>query len=102
MVRQCPFCWDLRTRKVARVPLDGTGRVRVLLECPDCEKWYWEDSAEEVLDLPGLCANRNRDLDRCPESGVETGRLERFWSPKTKVREFNHICSECSRKRFFL
>jgi hypothetical protein len=102
MVRQCPFCWDLNTQKVAKVPLDGTGRTRVLLECPDCEKWYWEDSAEEVGDLSGLCRNLNRELARCPEVGFQPGESGRFWSPKTKVREFNHICSECSRKRFSL
>ncbi len=102
MAKQCPFCWDTHITKVARVPLNGTGRARVLLECGDCEKWYWEDSAEEVRKLAGLCLNRVGEPARCRDVVIHPAGLSRFWSPKTKVREFNHICSECERKQFFL
>ena len=102
MPRQCPFCWDQHIMKVAKVSLNGTGRTRVLLECGDCEKWYWEDSGEEVRELAGLCLNRIGWPVRCEEVVVHPTRESRFASPATKIREFNHICSECSQKRFYL
>jgi len=102
MARQCPYCWDQNVTQMAEVPLNGTGRTRVLLECSDCEKWYWEDSAEEVRELAGLCLNLVREPSRCGKVTVRPRKAGRFWSPESKIREFNHICSECSRKRFFL
>lgn len=102
MTRQCPFCWDQNITKVAEVPMNGTGRSRVILACGDCERWYWEDSAAEVRQLAELCLNLVRRPARCREVVVRPQKARRFWSPRSKIREFNHICSDCSQKSFFL
>jgi hypothetical protein len=102
MARQCPYCWDENITKVAEVPLNGTGRTRTLLECGDCERWYWEDSAEEVRQLAVLCLNLVRQPARCEDIVVRPRKARPFWSPRSKIREYNHICSACSQKLFFL
>ncbi len=102
MDKQCPFCWDQNIRKLAQVVLNGAGQTRSLMECLDCEKWYWEDSGEEIFELAELCQTLVMEPEKCDEVIISPIRSDYFSSPKTKLKEFNHICSECANKRFVL
>ena len=98
----CPFCWGKNINKVAEVPLNGSRKTRNLYECQECEKWYWEDSGEEVFELADFCLTLLREPEKCDDVVVHPIRSGYFRSPKTKIKEFNHLCSECSHKRFVL
>jgi hypothetical protein len=102
MDERCPFCWGRNIREVARVVLDSTDQTKMLHECLACEKWYWKDSGEEVFELAELCCVLKEDPARCAEIILNPIRAGYFRSPKTKIKEFNHICSGCSNKRFEL
>jgi len=99
---RCPFCWDKNTKKIAEVAMNSTGRTRILMECPDCEKWYWEDNGEEVHELAELCFTLTLEPEVCEEIILHPIRAGYFSSPRTKIIEFNHICAGCRNKRFVL
>jgi hypothetical protein len=102
MEKKCPFCWGQKIRKVVEVALNGTGQTRNLLECMECEKWFWDDSGEEIFELAELCQTMMAEPTKCTDVIIHPIRAGYFRSPKTKIKEFNHICSECSYKRFSL
>lgn len=102
MDKRCPFCWSQGIRKIADIAVNGTGQTRVLVECPDCERWYLEDSGEEVHELAELCLTLKSDPGKCTEVILQPIKAGYFQSPRTKIKEFNHICSECPHKRFML
>jgi hypothetical protein len=100
MDNRCPFCWGKNTRNIAKVVTNGNGQIRNLLECLECEKWFWQDSGEEIFELAELCLTLQKDPMKCTDVIIHPIRAGYFNSPRTKIKEFNHICSECSFKRF--
>lgn len=102
MDKRCPFCWDQNVRKIAEVVSNGSSQTRILKECLNCEKWYWEDNGEEVHELAELCQTLKMDPANCENVIIHPIRAGYFNSPRTKIKEFNHICSECSHKCFVL
>ena len=98
---RCPFCWD---RNVSRVgpPLrsHGTEAGRQLMECRDCEKWYWEDTAREVPRLFEICATAVVDPGRCCNEIREVVSSGGVRWPRRRAAEFNWLCSECPQSRF--
>lgn len=102
MVNRCPFCWGQNTKNIAKVASNGNGQTRNLLECLECEKWFWEDSGEEIFELAELCLTLIQKPMECTDVIIHPIRAGYFRNPRTKIKEFNHICSECSHKRFAL
>jgi hypothetical protein len=102
MDNECPFCWGKNTREIAKVISNGKGQTKNLLECLECEKWFWKDSRDEVFELAELCQTMMRQPIKCTDVIIHPIRVGYFRSPKTKIKEFNHICSECPHKRFVL
>ncbi len=101
MEARCPFCWDRNVNPVgaaARRP--GNGHARRLMECRDCEKWYWEGTGREVPRLFEVCATAVVDPARCCgeiRDVVNSGGVE--W-PRRRAAEFNWLCGECPNARF--
>lgn len=99
MKRQCPFCWGagLRTH---RPSAGGSGWAPAffLLECPECEKWFWAHSGEEVPLLYEICETAARNPGSClPEL-----REAVLWAGPSPSRqtEFNFLCIHCRHRSF--
>jgi len=100
---RCPFCWN---RDV--VPIGqggGTGPAgpfasRKLMECADCEKWYWADSGEEVVRLFEICSTSMIDPRSCLEDVREVLNSGGTAFPRRRTAEFNRLCSDCLNARF--
>ena len=101
MDSRCPFCWDKNVSRVG-APLRRPGAVgaRQLMECRDCEKWYWEGTGREVPRLFEICATAIIDPGRCcGEIREVVGSGGARW-PRRRAAEFNWLCSECPQRRF--
>lgn len=98
---RCPFCWN---RNICRVgPLNGSpasGSTRWLMECGDCEKWFWGDSGEEVSRLFDICETSMINPGRCYEEVREILNSGGNGFPRRRVAEFNRVCSDCLNARF--
>jgi hypothetical protein len=98
----CPFCWS---RNVIPVGHRGTGLggpfvSRSLMECADCEKWYWADSGEEVVRLFEICSTSMIDPKSCLEDVREVLNSGGSCFPRRRTAEFNRLCSDCLNARF--
>jgi len=98
---RCPFCWTLNVKRVDR-PLGGTKPEPrgALMECEECEKWYWENSREEVAALFTNCQTAILRPDRCYDEAREILFSGGSRFPRRRLAEFNHLCSECPHGRF--
>lgn len=99
---RCPFCWN---RNVTPVSQPGAGpggpfASRRLMECADCEKWYWADSGEEVVRLFEICSTSMIDPMRCLEDVREVLNSGGSGFPRRRTAEFNQLCSDCLNARF--
>ncbi len=98
---RCPFCLGQGTSPVARAVEPRSGvEVLCLMACPDCEKWYWAETGEEVERLFDICETSVINPSRCYEevrlalnSGGNT-------FPRRRAAEFNQVCSDCLHARF--
>ena len=102
MDERCPFCWN---RNVVPVGQPGAGRggsfsARRLMECGDCEKWYWGDSGEEVVRLFEVCSTSMIDPKSCLEDVREVLNSGGTGFPRRRTAEFNRLCSDCLNARF--
>lgn len=101
MEARCPFCWN---RNVSRVgpPLrrPGAGGARHLMECLDCEKWYWEGTGTEVPRLFEICATAVVNPGRCCGEIREVVNSGGVRWPRRRAAEFNWLCGECPDGRF--
>lgn len=101
MDTRCPFCWNRNVARVGSPPRRaGAEGGRRLMECRDCEKWYWEGTGREVPRLFEICASAVIDPARCCgeiREVVNSGGIE--W-PRRRAAEFNWLCSECPQGRF--
>jgi len=101
MEGRCPFCWN---RNISRVgPLKAgpaSGPARSLMECGDCEKWFWGDSGEEVARLFAICETSMINPGQCYEEIREILNSGGNGFPRRRVAEFNRVCSDCLNARF--
>ncbi len=99
MKRQCPFCWSDRVRSVRSTAGERTAPAdRFLLECLDCEKWFWANSGEEIPRLYEVCETAVLNPVRCfPE--LREAVLWDDLSPSRQA-EFNFLCSQCRFRSF--
>jgi hypothetical protein len=98
---QCAFCWSRHVRRA--VPL-AAGRMapgsRLLMECRDCEKWFWADTGEEVPRLFEICATSLVNPRRCLEEIRQVLNSGGSGFPRRRAAEFNRLCSDCLNARF--
>ncbi len=96
MEDRCPFCWDRNVKPVSGgLRSLGKRRTRRLMECPDCEKWYWSGTREEVPRLFEICATAIVDPRRCYEEIRAALNSGGTVSPPCRTGEYNWLCSQC-------
>ncbi len=97
---RCRFCWGENivhiNQGISNEREDGTR----LIECLSCERFYWEDSGEEISNLSEICQTRRMRPDHCYEEVRANFNPVEHYCPKAKAVEFNLICSECSKRNF--
>ena len=93
---RCPFCWNAHVSPVGRDP-DGRRRSfgGELMECVDCEKWYWAETGEEVPRLFEICVTSMISPGRCLEEVRELLNSGGNGFPRYRTGEFNRLCSDC-------
>jgi len=99
---RCPFCWNHNVSPVGQ-PAAGRGTPfasRRLMECGDCEKWYWADTGEEVVRLFEICSTSMIDPKSCLEDIREVLNSGGSGFPRRRTAEFNQLCSDCLKARF--
>lgn len=101
MKDRCPFCWDKNVRLVGQVrgAKAGEGTKRMML-CPDCERWYWADSAEEIHELFTACETGALHPGKCCEEIRQVLNSGGHGFPRRRLAEFNFLCSECPDRKF--
>ncbi len=73
---------------------------RRLLECAECEKWFWADSGEEVVRLFEICSTSMIDPKSCLEDVREVLNSGGTGFPRRRTAEFNRLCCDCLNARF--
>lgn len=96
----CPFCWGKNILLIHNVSLNGSERTRSLMECFECEKFYWNGTEEEIINLSEICKTKNLEPTKCYEDVKNPLRSGFLTYPKQKVIELNLICSECPNRQF--
>jgi hypothetical protein len=101
MKRRCPFCLDADVAPVGPIAVDGRRCAALLLmECPDCEKWYVAESGAEIPSLCATCTTPRTDPGRCyPEVRAAAGSTG-AGIPRRRLSEFNHLCGGCPHRHF--
>jgi len=74
-----------------------SGRI---MECEDCEKWYWAGQRVEVPALFKHCETTILHPHLCYEEVRETVLAAGAGFPRRRLAEFNHLCAECPNGRF--
>ena len=99
---RCPFCWNHNVTPVGQpgVGQGGPFVSRRLMECAECEKWYWADSGEEVVRLFEICSTSMIDPKSCLEDVREVLNSGGTGFPRRRTAEFNRLCSDCLNARF--
>lgn len=97
---RCPFCWGEHIIQIDDVFLANSESRHRLMECVDCEKFYLEDSGEEVTTLSDICLTKNAESENCFEDLRAPFKASIYSNPKQKKVEFNLICSECPKRNF--
>lgn len=93
---RCPFCWDENVSLVGRAAASPRSMIwGRLMECGDCEKWYWADTGKEVDRLFEICATSVIQPDRCLEEVREILNSGGNGFSRRRTGEFNAICSDC-------
>lgn len=102
MDARCPFCWNRNVSPVGPPAGGGGGRFasRSLMQCEDCEKWYWSDTGEEVVRLFEICSTSMIDPRSCLEEVREVLNSGGTGFPRRRTAEFNQLCGECLNARF--
>jgi hypothetical protein len=98
---QCPFCWGNELRHVGGDDGSVTNLpTRRLLRCEACEKWFWEDTAQEIPALFPICETAILRPGRCFEEIRELLNSGGMGFPRRRAAEFNQLCSACPNRKF--
>jgi hypothetical protein len=93
---RCPFCWNTNVSAVSR---NHEGRRRSfggeLMECRDCEKWFWAETGEEVPRLFEICVTCLINPKSCLEEVRDLLNSGGNAFPRYRTGEFNRLCSDC-------
>jgi len=101
MSEQCPFCWSKNINRVAVLSGNGTAAAtRRLMECGECEKWFWAGSGQEVPKLFEICVTSLLNPGHCDREIREILASGGNGFPRRRVAEFNRLCSDCPNSRF--
>ena len=102
MDERCPYCWNRNVNPVGQPPAGrgAASAARQLMECGDCEKWYWADTGEEVVRLFEICSTSMIDPKGCLEDVREVLNSGGSGFPRRRTAEFNRLCSECLNAKF--
>ncbi|MCX6560604.1 MAG: hypothetical protein NTZ26_08815 [Candidatus Aminicenantes bacterium] len=96
MNEECPFCWSRNVKQVGAHPVyRGADNRSRLMECGDCEKWYWADRQQEAGALFLHCRTTMLHPQRCYEEVREIQQAAGTGFPRRRLAEFNHLCAEC-------
>jgi hypothetical protein len=71
-----------------------------LIECPECEIWYWADTGEQVPRLFEICPIAVIDPRSCLEEVREVLNSGGAGFPRRRTGEFNRLCTDCLEARF--
>jgi hypothetical protein len=96
----CPFCLGSNVRPVGRLKARMEGGTGRLMECEECEKWYWADRAEEAPALFMHCQTPVVRPQCCYEEVREVVLAAGARFLRRRLAEFNHLCAECPHGRF--
>lgn len=101
MNRSCPFCWN---PQISRVGETASGRTPSLpgrlMECGECERWFWAETGEEVVRLSEICTTALVNPGRCLSEIREVLNSGGHGVPRYRLGEFNRLCSDCLSGRF--
>jgi hypothetical protein len=101
MINECPFCWSRNIKQVgAYSDQRGPGGSAKLMECGDCEKWYWADRGREAPALFLQCRTAILHPQRCLEEIRRVQQASGTGIPRSRLAEFNHLCTECPYGKF--
>jgi hypothetical protein len=98
----CPFCLG---ENITFIDFVGGNRIknsRTLMECTECEKFYWDDDGKEVKHLFDSCETILLNPKKCDENvrkGHTNGKAN---YDRRKIEEFDLLCGSCSHRKFFL
>jgi hypothetical protein len=70
------------------------------MACPDCEKWYWADTGEEIERLFDICETSVVNPGRCYEEVRQILNSGGITFPRRRAADFNQVCSDCLNGRF--
>ena len=102
MQKGCPFCGGRRVEPV-RQPLGwgaATGSRGRLMACLGCERWYWQDSGEEVPRLFEICVTAVVSPGRCAEGVRAVLNSGGRGFPDRCIAVLNRLCGDCRNARF--
>ena len=101
MAKICPFCLGENVKNVGSRSRDGgAGTEGHLMECEDCEKWYWAESDEEAATLFSNCETALLHPMRCYPEVLDVVLSGGDGIPRRHWAEFNHVCAECPNGRY--
>jgi len=108
-LQKCPKCLGNDMKFIAKVPIEGTNKVRILYECCKFNEYFWGDNGEKEEYLADFCKTRWDKPEKCNDKirNLFTLDYDKFGRPipKTtpeKLKEIDKICGECPNKNFII
>jgi hypothetical protein len=98
----CPFCLGENIKFIDFVRVDGLENSRPLMECNECEKFFWNDDGKEIKHLSESCATLLMSPEKCYEEVRIASMAGIINYDKRKTEEFDLLCGSCSHRKFFL
>ncbi len=98
----CPFCLGENITFIDFVKGNYNENSRPLMECTDCEKFYWYDDGKEIKHLAGFCETILMNPDNCDEDVRKGHTKGKANYDRRKIEEFDLLCGSCSHRKFFL
>jgi hypothetical protein len=97
----CPFCLGARVKVVGGQAKARSAEFKgTLMECEECEKWYWADREKEAAALFRHCQTPSINPGRCYQEVRDVVLSPGLGSVRMRLAEFNHLCAECPNARF--
>jgi hypothetical protein len=91
----CPFCWDKNVRRINGTKKKETSAKGFLMECDSCEKFYWDDTKEQVTALFRRCDTLRLEPEKCSEALGSKLMLDKVNYDRRKIEELDILCGTC-------
>lgn len=98
---RCPFCFGKNIKFIDFVKGNSIENSKSLMECTDCEKFYWNDDGKEVKNLSGSCETILMDPEKCDGDVKKVHTNGKVRYDRRKIEEFDLVCGSCSHRKFF-